>query len=159
MTTVTFRKATLNDLDRLVDLLIRQKRLNEEFDPLLRLREDIAETGRKYLEEAIMSENSLVVVAEADGRVVGFLKADIKERLFYYPKTEGNIVELYLLPEYRRKGNGVKLLEYAVNILKERAEIITAEFPSLNEIATRFYTNLNFRAIISTYARETIIKK
>jgi len=152
---IAFRKATLDDLDRLIDLLLRLKRLNEEFDPLLKVRDDAASVGRKYLEEAIKSQNSLVVVAEASGKVVGFIKADIRERIFYTPKMEGNIVEFYLLPEYRRKGYGAQLLEYAINQLKERAEIITAEFPSLNEISTKFYTKLEFRGVISIYARET----
>ncbi len=156
MSELIFREAKAEDLDKLVELLIRQKRLNEEFDPLLRIRTDIAEVGRKYLENAMKSDNSIVVVAEDKGKIVGFLKADVRERIFYEPKSEGNISELYLMPEYRRKGNGVKLLEHGIKLLKQKgAEIITAEFPSLNEIATKFYTNLNFRAIISTYARET----
>jgi len=150
-----FRPAQPSDLDRLVDLNIRLKRLNEEFDPLLKIREDIPEISKKYLSEAMSSPNSIVVVAEDEGRVVGFLKADIKERIFYKPKTEGNIVEFYLLPEYRRKGFGAAFLDYAIDLLRERAEIITAEFPSLNEIATEFYTRLKFRSIISVYARET----
>lgn len=151
----TFRRATLADLDRLVDLNVRLKRLNEEFDPLLKIRDDIHEISRKYLSEAISSPNSIVVVAEDNGRVVGFLKADIRERIFYKPKTEGNIVEFYLLPEYRRKGIGAAFLEYAMDLLRQRAEIITAEFPSLNEIAVEFYTRLKFRGIVSIYARET----
>jgi len=156
MPEITLREAKTEDLDKLVDLLIRQKRLNEEFDPLLRIRPDIKEVGRKYLENAIKAENTVVAVAEDKGKIIGFLKAEIRERIFYEPKTEGNISELYLMPEYRRRGNGVKLLEYGIKLLKQKgAEIITAEFPSLNEIATKFYTRLNFRAIINTYARET----
>ncbi|MEM4301596.1 MAG: GNAT family N-acetyltransferase, partial [Candidatus Caldarchaeum sp.] len=71
------------------------------------------------------------------------------------PKIEGKIVEFYLLPEYRRKKHGAELLDYAVKMLKDRVEIITAEFPSLNEIAVEFYTRLGFRGIVSIYARES----
>ncbi len=155
MVQVVFRKAEPRDIASLVDLNIRLKRLNEEFDPLLRVRSDIAETSRKYFEKAINSSDSVVVVAEDGGRVVGFIKANIRERLFYEPRIEGNIVEFYLLPEYRRKGVGAMLLDYAVKLLKEKAEIITAEFPSLNEIAVGFYTRLGFRGIVSIYARES----
>ncbi|MEM1944784.1 MAG: GNAT family N-acetyltransferase [Nitrososphaerota archaeon] len=155
MAELTFRRAAPADLDRLIDLNMRLKRLNEEFDPLLKVRDDIQEISKKYLSEAMSSSNSLVVVAEDNGRVVGFLKADIKERIFYKPRMEGNIVEFYLLPEYRRRGLGAAFLEYAIDLLRDRAEIITAEFPSLNEIATEFYTRLKFRGIISIYARET----
>ncbi len=96
-----------------------------------------------------------MVVAEDNGKVVGFIKADIRERTFYEPRMEGNIVEFYLLPEYRRRGVGANLLDYTVKLLKEKAEIITAEFPTLNEIAVEFYTKLGFRGIISVYARES----
>ncbi|MEM4294741.1 MAG: hypothetical protein QXV86_03135, partial [Candidatus Caldarchaeum sp.] len=93
---VVFRKAEKRDLPRLVELNIRLKRLNEEFDPLLRVRNDIAETSRTYFEQAIEASDSLVIVAEDEGKVVGFIKADIKERKFYEPRMEGNIVEFYL---------------------------------------------------------------
>ncbi|MEM4280984.1 MAG: GNAT family N-acetyltransferase [Candidatus Caldarchaeum sp.] len=155
MSEIIFRKAEKRDIQSLVDLNIRLKRLNEEFDPLLRVRNDIAEKSREYFEQAMSSPNSLVVVAEDGGRVVGFIKADIRERIFYEPPIEGNIVEFYLLPEYRRKGVGAKLLDYAVKQLKEKADIITAEFPSLNEIAVEFYSRHGYRGIVSIYARES----
>jgi len=152
---VEFRKASEKDLQSLVELNTRLKRLNEEFDPLLRVRADIAEKSMEYFSEALRSPNSLVVVAEDEGKVVGFIKADIRERIFYEPRMEGNIVEFYLLPEYRRKGVGATLLDYTIKLLKEKAEIITAEFPTLNEIAVEFYTKLGFRGITSVYARES----
>ncbi|MEM1942711.1 MAG: GNAT family N-acetyltransferase [Candidatus Caldarchaeum sp.] len=152
---VVFRKAEKRDLPKLVELNIRLKRLNEEFDPLLRVRSDIAETSRTYFEQAIDAPDSLVIVAEDEGKVVGFIKADIKERRFYDPPMEGNIVEFYLLPEYRRKGVGALLLDHAIKALKEKADIITAEFPALNEIAVEFYARLGFRGIVSIYARES----
>lgn len=151
---VIFRKAEEKDIPKLVELNIRLKRLNEEFDPLFRMRQDIAEKSREYLEAAIKSNNSLVIVAENNNKVVGFIKADIKERIFYEPRVEGNIVEFYLLPEYRRKKIGAAMLDYMIKQLKDRVEIITAEFPALNEIAVEFYTRLGFRAIVSTFARE-----
>lgn len=155
MTGLVFRKASEKDIDRLIELNIRLKRLNEEFDPLFRLRDDIAEKSREYFQKALSSPDSIVVVAEDGGRVVGFIKADVVERIFYEPRIEGNIVEFYLLPEYRRKKQGAAMLEYMIKLLRERADIITAEFPSLNEIAVEFYSRLGFRGIVSTYARES----
>lgn len=154
MSSITFRKAEEKDVPRLVELNIRLKRLNEEFDPLFKVRQDITEKSREYLLEAIRSPNSIVIVAEDGNKVVGFIKADVKERIFYEPRIEGNIVEFYLLPEYRRRKLGAAMLEYAIKELKERAEIITAEFPALNEIAVEFYSRLGFRGIVSTFARE-----
>lgn len=155
MSGVVFRKANEKDIDRLIELNIRLKRLNEEFDPLFKTRPDIAEKSKEYFQKALNSQDSVVVVAEDAGRVVGFIKADIIERIFYEPKIEGNIVEFYLLPEYRRKKLGAAMLDYVIKLLKERADIITAEFPTLNEIAVEFYSHHGFRGIVSTYARES----
>ncbi|MCS6783646.1 MAG: GNAT family N-acetyltransferase [Candidatus Caldarchaeum sp.] len=155
MNGIVYRKASEKDIDRLIELNIRLKRLNEEFDPLFKLREDIVEKSREYFQRALNSPDSVVVVAEDGGRVVGFIKADVVERLFYEPKIEGNIVEFYLLPEYRRKKLGAAMLDYVIKLLKERVDIITAEFPALNEIAVEFYSRLGFRGIVSTYARES----
>ncbi len=91
-------------------------------------------------------------------RIVGVLKADIRERLFYSPSIEGAIVDFYVMPEYRRKGGlGRMMLERAITILRERggAQLITAEFPTQNQIAVNFYNKMGFRSLVSIYARET----
>ncbi len=62
---VTIREAREGDVDALVDLVIRLKRLNSEFDPLFSARNDCAERAREYLLNALRnSKNYLVLVAE-----------------------------------------------------------------------------------------------
>ena len=152
---VTFREATLEDVDALASLVTRLKRLNEEFDPLLKAREDSVEVARKYLKEAIESGKSIILVAEEAGKIFGILKSDLIERCFYEPKLEGRIIELYIMPEFRRKGIGRQFIEEAVKKLREKgAQLITAEFPSLNKIAVNFYEKLGFRPVINIYAKE-----
>jgi ribosomal protein S18 acetylase RimI-like enzyme len=149
------RRASERDLDAIVDLLVRNKRLNEEFDPMLTVTDEIAEVARRYASEAMRDPNSLVLVCEEGGRVVGFLKADVIDRLFYEPRREGVIREFYLLPEFRRRGIGRTMIEKAMEELRSMgAGIITAEFPSQHKIAVSFYEKLGFRPIISKYAKE-----
>ncbi len=149
------RRASDRDLEAIVNLLVRNKRLNEEFDPMLTVTGEIEDVARKYASEALKDPNSLVLVCEEGGRVVGFLKADVVDRLFYEPRREGVIREFYLLPEFRRKGVGRTMIEKAFEELRSMgAGIITAEFPSQHKIAVSFYENLGFRPIISKYAKE-----
>ena len=154
---VTIREARESDVDALVDLVVRLKRLNSEFDPLFSARSDCAERAREYLLNALRdSKSHLVLVAEDMGKIVGVLKADIRERLFYSPSIEGAIVDFYVMPEYRRKGLGRMMLERAITMLRERgAQLITAEFPTQNQIAVNFYNKMGFRSLVSVYARET----
>lgn len=153
MSQIVIRKADRADSGKILELILRLKRLNEEFDSLLQVRDDAAEKGKTYVESSLTSEKSLVLVAEDKGKIVGVMKADIRERTFYEPKTEGAIVDLYVLPEYRRSGLGAKLIEETIKKLKGKADIVTAEFPSQNMIAADFYRKLGFRAIISIHAK------
>jgi len=149
------RKANEQDLNAIVNLLVRNKRLNEEFDPMLTVTDQIEEVAREYVSEALKDRNSLVLVCEEGGKVVGFLKADVIDRLFYEPRKDGVIREFYLLPEFRRRGIGRIMVERAYEELRSMgAGIITAEFPSQHKIAVSFYENLGFRPIISKYAKE-----
>ncbi len=152
---IEIRDAKPEDINSVVELVIRLKRLNEEFDPLFKTRDDIAIHTKEYVESALGSESSVIVVAERKGKVVGVVKADIVDRIFYEPRIEGRIRELYVLPEFRRNGLGKRLIEAIIDRLKNRVDMITAEFPTLNEIAVRFYNKLGFRSIMSNYAIET----
>ncbi|MCS6788657.1 MAG: GNAT family N-acetyltransferase [Aigarchaeota archaeon] len=150
------RRATQADLEALVDLLIRNKRLNEEFDPMLTVSSEVRSAARKYLSDALSDDRSLVLVAEDQrGRAMAFLKADVVDRVFYAPEKEGVIREFYVLPEYRRRGLGKLMIDEAVKELTGMgAGVITAEFPSQHKIAVSFYESIGFRPLFSKYAKE-----
>jgi len=155
---IHLRPARPADLPTLVPLLLRLKRLNEEFDPLLKVREDAAEQAKAVLTSNLADPKSLVLAAEGVGpdkdKVVGIVRAVVRERPFYVPEHEGVILDIYLLPLYRRHGVGEYLLREASAALKAKgAEIVTAEFPAQNEIAAKFYAKRGFRPITEIHAR------
>lgn len=152
------RAATEADVGALVPLLVRLKRLNEEFDPLLKVRPDVDERAAEVLRADLKNPRSVVLAAEGLGadkeKVVGVVRALVRERMFYSPEQEGVILDIYLLPLYRRRGVGEHVLKEVTALLKEKgAGIVTAEFPTQNEIATRFYAKRGFRPITSLHAR------
>jgi ribosomal protein S18 acetylase RimI-like enzyme len=155
---IHLRPAKMSDLPALVQLLLRLKRLNEEFDPLLKVRDD-AETQAQQILTANLGDPKVVVLA-AEGvgadkdKVVGFVRAILRERPFYTPEWEGLIVDIYMLPLYRRHGVGEYLLRETSAALKAKgAGVVTAEFPAQNEIAVKFYAKRGFRPITSVHAR------
>lgn len=151
---VTIREATIKDIAKASELVVRLKRLNGEFDPLMKVSDNLAAEAEEYLKATVKNEKNLVLLADDEGKIVGIIKADIRDRLFYEPKTEGAIIEFYILPEYRRGNLGKKMFSEAVDKLRKKgAEIITAEFPSQNKIAIDFYEKLGYRGIVSLYAK------
>ena len=152
------RVAVARDIDALVPLLVRLKRLNEEFDPLLKVREDVHDRAREILEIEVTDPKALVLAVEGTGaergKIVGVVRARVRERPFYAPELEGVILDIYLLPVYRRHGVGEYLLQETVARLREKgAQIVTSEFPTQNQIASRFYAKRGFRPITGTHAK------
>jgi ribosomal protein S18 acetylase RimI-like enzyme len=155
---IHLRPARSADLPVLVPLLLRLKRLNEEFDPLLRVRDGADAQAREVLETSLKDPKAIVLAAEGVGpdkdKVVGLVHAVLRDRLFYTPEVEGVIVDIYLLPLYRRHGVGEYLLrEVSAQLKAKGAGIVIAEFPAQNEIASRFYAKRGFRAITERHAK------
>ena len=143
-----------SEAEKGAELISRLKRLNGEFDPLLKTAEKVDSDSLRTLKERISDKNAIVLVALSGSKLVGIVKAVLRDRVFYEPRREGAIVEFYILPEFRRGRLGRDLFEGAVERLEKRgAVLITAEFPSQNEIAKKFYTKLGFRSLTNVYAR------
>jgi ribosomal protein S18 acetylase RimI-like enzyme len=152
----SIRPARPDDTETGADLVVRLKRLNAEFDPMLKVAEAALDEARAYLREAIASDRHLVLVSERRGKIVGILKADLRDRRFYEPRTEGVIVDFYVLPEFRRHKLGEDLVEHATRHLRQKgAQIIAAEFPTQNQIAVRFYEKQGFRPLENIFARRS----
>ncbi len=155
---IHLRPARAADIPALVPLLLRLKRLNEEFDPLLKVRDDAEQQAADILRAQLTDPKAVILAAEGVGadkdKVVGFVRALVRERPFYTPEWEGVIVDIYLLPLYRRHGVGEYLLRETSAALKAKgAGVVTAEFPAQNEIAIRFYAKRGFRPIQLLHAR------
>lgn len=150
------REIKRDEVGSAAELVSRLKKLNGEFDPLLKNSAEVNEESQRTLENALSEGESVVLVAVSQSKIVGIVKADLRDRYFYEPRKEGAIIEFYILPEFRRGDLGRKLFETVISHLKKRgAELITAEFPSQNEIARKFYTKLGFRSLIEVYAKSS----
>lgn len=157
--TIGVRSAKKGDLEQLAGLMVRLKRLNAEFDPLLNVREDVDQQARKILGANLEDSNYLILTVEAkdrpEGGIVGVVRSLLRDRPFYTPVKEGVILDIYLMPAYRRRGSGTYVLSETVRHLKSKgADIVTAEFPSQNDIAVKFYARHGFRAVTSHHAKE-----
>ena len=146
------RRATSGDVRAVADLISRMKRLNNEFDPMFAVVEDLRPKAEKYASGSIGKEDRLLLVATEGPKVVGVLRAEMRERLFYEPAIEGFITDFYILPEFRRSNLGNQILQRASAELKKMgAQLVVAEVPTQNEIAVRFYTKRKFRSLVQHF--------
>ena len=149
------RQASREDISQAAELLVRMKRFNAEFDPLLNVAKDVVQQASRYIADSVGAKSTLVLVATSGKRVVGVLRAELRERRFYDPSKEGHITDLYILPEARRKALGRQMLEEAKKRLTAKgAKLMTAEFPAQNHFAMAFYHKNGFRALTNLYASE-----
>ncbi|WP_337860788.1 GNAT family N-acetyltransferase [Ferroplasma sp.] len=143
------------DLETVMQQMLRLKHLNEEFDPLLKVSigndKEVAEKVTKMIDD---TENHICLVAEENNRVIGMLMSEIIFRIYYDPKYEARIREFYVMPEFRSKGTGVKLIEKLRELSSKRnIKMVTAEFPSLNLLASNFYKSIDFKELIKIYSK------
>jgi ribosomal protein S18 acetylase RimI-like enzyme len=148
------RRAKKEDVAAVADLIVRTKRLNNEFDPLFAVVADAKSRAEKYVSSTIGVQDRLLLVAAEGQKVVGVLRAEMRERMFYEPHLEGFITDFYILPEFRRKALGNEVLQVASSELEKMgAQIVVADVPARNEIANNFYGKRGFRALTILFGK------
>ncbi|AGO61709.1 GNAT family N-acetyltransferase [Ferroplasma acidarmanus] len=152
---VNIRLMEKKDVEMVMEQLLRLKHLNEEFDPLLK----VSEGNEKEISEKIIriiedKDNHINLVAEEGNRVIGMITSDIIFRIYYDPKYEARIREFYVMPEFRAKGIGMKLIGKLKEVAAQRnIKMVSAEFPSLNLLASKFYESIDFKELIKIYSK------
>ncbi|MHB1811526.1 MAG: GNAT family N-acetyltransferase [Thermoplasmataceae archaeon] len=148
-----------NDIEKVLDLVLRLKKLNQEFDSIFEVNEDSREDAIKLLKGiAADRECYFAQVAKSKGKIAGVIVAEFRKRVFYLPPMEARILEIYIMPEFRRSSVGLLLVDSLYTECKKRnIDLVTAEFPSLNVIALNFYKKMGYREIVSVYGKQ--IKK
>lgn len=96
-------------------------------------------TKQSFINELTINHFANYVVLELDGSIVGYCGVWIAHE-------HANITNIAILPAYRGKSLGEKLLRHIVVLSKEKeAEAISLEVRQSNEIAKNLYTKLGFK--------------
>jgi ribosomal protein S18 acetylase RimI-like enzyme len=116
------RRANINDLEEIQRLNKALCVLEQEnFDPTTRTDYSFSEQGKTYFTNNIESSDSFAVVAEVEGKVVGYLIGSIKEPEDF--RTITSIAEAdntFVEESYRGKGIGSAMYKEFENWCKER---------------------------------------
>jgi ribosomal protein S18 acetylase RimI-like enzyme len=108
------------------------------------LEEYLAESSRIALSEEIKGKN-VFLVAEEDGKVVGFCWCTIVDRGI---DKQGEVAEFYVEKEYRGKGIGKELLAAAKQLfIKEQVKVAFVWTHFGNEAAIALYKDAGFKEV------------
>jgi ribosomal protein S18 acetylase RimI-like enzyme len=151
---IKIRKIEEKDLRETGELIVRLKRFNAEHDPLFTITDDIERNVMEYLKNSIKGEDREVLIAEDNGKIIGVILGEIRDRLFYEPRREIRVRDIYILPHYRKRGLGKMMIDELEKRVKGKGvDIITVEFPNENLLAHKFYTALGMRSLICVYGK------
>jgi len=127
------REITLNDLDRVFELL------NELYSYNLKY-----EKFKENYKLKLKDRNSYNIVAVEDNKILGVLTSDIQVKL-RREKNQCYVEDLIVDKEYRNQGIGKKLLQHVINYARtNNCEIIKLSSFITNDKAHKFYESNNF---------------
>jgi GNAT superfamily N-acetyltransferase len=138
------RRALRNDVPALVAMLANDK--------LGMLREDYQEPlAQKYYDafENIDSDSNqqLIVIENERGKVIGTLQLSFIQYLTYQGGKRAQIEAVRVHEDYRNKGIGKQLLEWAINEAKtNKAHVVQLTTDKNRPEALQFYESLGFKA-------------
>ena len=145
---ITIRPANASDqetLGRYGGALMRQHHAE---DPRRFIQVEHPEAGYgRFLVSQIGNPNSLVLVAEQDGRVVGYLYADVETTNWMELRGPCGVVQdVYVDESARRLGAGRELMHAAIAWIRSKGRSqVVLQTKTRNEHAQRLFAALGFR--------------
>ncbi len=151
------RKALIQDLESVQKLNSDLFKHDFELDPTLDLDWPSSEEGRKYFEKSIISEDSTTVVADNNGKIVGYMIAALTETPVYIRK-DIRMIEVentFIQEEFRRQSLGTQMYEEIKSWAKGKGAnmvMVTASYN--NEKAKNFYKKMGLAETDLTFQQE-----
>lgn len=104
----------------------------------------------------LRNKQEIVVVKEEEHQLVGFLCAQIK-RSFCYHKPSAELTELYVRPEYRKRGYARAMIEFIEDYVFTHYNISKFELLTGidNEVPQTVYEKLGYQKDDEIYLRKT----
>jgi len=144
------RKAHLNEVPQTAVMALDMLKFHKKYDKFWTPTPQAIKFYRKQHSKAIHSRNSLLLVAEDKGRLVGFSLCRAKK----YPpvitsKAYGYISDVFVIPRYRRKGITKLFLDEMFDWMRSKkldyAELLYAP---MNPLAAGAWRKYGFKELL-----------
>jgi ribosomal protein S18 acetylase RimI-like enzyme len=150
-------------VERIVELRLLLQEHAEKSNPLIwRMTGEGKKLLKQKVENELADSNIHVLIAEADGEIIGYVQGEVMCRSDYVPRTVGHVSLMYVVKELRRKGVGRRLVKELCEFFNsDKVEDLTVRYIIGNKEAEGFWRKLGFESIIttsSTYLKELDFK-
>ena len=144
---VEIKEAAEEDVKILLEFSRKLNEFERKLYPNYRRFELDKEKIEKFFRKRIKREDSVFLIAWANGKPVGMAYAWIvKSFLFFKEEKYGYIGEVWVEEGFRRKGIGRKLVEKIIEWFKSKGiKWIRTDVLSKNKRAFKFYEKLGFK--------------
>lgn len=152
MDSLIIRRAVSSDVERIVELrLLAQEHFEKSNSSIWRITEEGKKLLKQKVENDLADGNIRVLLAEADGKTIGYLQGEVTSRNDYAPRTVGHVSLIYVMKQFRRKGVGRRLMKELYKFFNSNhAEHLTVRYIIGNKEAEGFWRKLGFESIITT---------
>ena len=142
---VFIRQAKFSDLEEILRLNKALFDYEEIFNSEYDLNWTYSDVGRKYFKERLENKSSVILIAELDKKIVGYMLAFINNYPFRSKNPIAEIENMYIDERFRGIGTGTKLMNELKRILKEKkVKRIKVEAVAQNYKAIEFYKKNGF---------------
>jgi GNAT superfamily N-acetyltransferase len=152
MNNLTIRKAASSDVEKIVELGLLLQQHAEKSNPFIwRITEEGKSLLKQKVESDLTASNVVVLLAEVDGEVIGYVRGEVSSRSDHTPRTVGQVSRMYVLKQFRRKGVGRGLIEELCSFFdSNKVEDLTVRYVIGNKKAESFWEKLGFEPVIMT---------
>ncbi len=144
--TVEIRRATSRDIGGILPIWGQLAEFHSALDPAFRPAPDWEREYGAYLRALLARDDALAVVARDGEEIIGYAVGRITTMpAFFAQRQRGYIHDVYVRPEYRRRGIGRRLVEEILAWLRRRGvTLVELTVAAANE-AIPFWERLGFR--------------
>lgn len=147
---VTLRRGQVTDLEPLLELWHALMAFHGELDERFRPTPDAREQMRPVMREWLTEPTYHTVVAEREGRLVAFIIGRIGENVpTVEPEFFGYISDMYVAPEYRRRGLGRRLYQAMIEWFEHFGlTVVQVNAAARNPTSQAFWRGLGFESYL-----------
>ena len=151
---ITIKQATIKDIKDIQKLNHKIMFRNVEYDGDININFDLQKAGYKFFKEAVKNPRGCFFIAYDGDEMIGYANGGLK-RYCYRNKKYFEIENVGVIPEYKRKGIGRRLLQELTRWAKKKgAQRLYLNCYIRNKEALSFYKRLGFKEIDVSLERD-----